>query len=158
MKGRTINALLRQSEEWHAQATQRRENRPKKGNIIWEKCQINSFIKEDGILQNGNYKKFIIRELLSSNELQKEGTAINHCVGAYSHKCETRQCAIFTLEQYSFLDELVEKMLTIEVNLTNYQLAQVKGKHNRQTTEKEKNIIQLWLTQNQIKKSKWIDW
>ncbi len=156
MKGRTINALLRQSEEWHAELAQRRKANSLKKNIIWEKCNINTFVKEEGAFEHNNYKKFVLRELLSSNELQKEGSAMNHCVASYAYKCEKRTTAIFTLEQIAYWGELCEKMVTIEINLNTKEVVQIKGKYNRQPTQRESNIVQMWIDENNLRKSRWI--
>ncbi len=161
MKGRTINALLRQSEEWHTQTALERAIRDKmpSKNAVWEKSPIFDFQKEEGNFEKGNnFKRFTIRELLSVNALQKEGSAMNHCVASYASKCIGKHTAIFALEVGTYYDEIVEKMVTLEIDLRKKQLVQAKGKYNRLTTEKERNIINLWLNENQIEKSKWISW
>lgn len=57
---------------------------------------------------------------------------------------------------YAETDEGMEKLLTIEVDTAERQIRQVRGKRNRRPTEKEKEVIQRWATQEGLELAPYI--
>lgn len=159
MKGRTLNALIRQSDEWHLRIREERasKNVPLK-NIIWENSFIKPFERVEGNIETTNHKIYTIKELLNSNELSKEGKEMGHCVGSYAQKCVKRNTAIFAFGTRNYWELKTERLVTIEINLQTMEIVQAKGKYNRNTTEKERQIIGYWLDENNLEKSRWINW
>ncbi|TAE70139.1 MAG: hypothetical protein EAZ85_12205 [Bacteroidetes bacterium] len=156
MKGRTISALLRQSDEWHL--VFQKELKEKNAPQTWEKSFVNDFEKEEGSFEKNNYKQYFISELLSAKQLREEGQKMMHCVGGYVSQCVKRRTAIFTFEMGTFGGLNHEKLITIEIDLIQRKLVQAKGKHNRNTNSNERRIIELWLNANFLKKSTWVNW
>ncbi|MCU0438756.1 MAG: PcfJ domain-containing protein [Raineya sp.] len=149
MKGRTINSVLRQTQEWH-QTLNRRLNRG--GNYVWKTCGIDGFIWEEG---TGVKNKFYeIQELLSTNELKTEGAKQKHCVASYETRCYKGQCAIFTLKSEEF--GMIETLITLEVDLNSKTIVQARGKYNRAMQPKEKHLVMLWAQNENLKVSKWV--
>ncbi|MGD1839593.1 MAG: PcfJ domain-containing protein [Thermonemataceae bacterium] len=149
LKGRTINALLRQTQAWHEEMN-RRWNRG--GTYIWKTCGIEGFGLEEGTLQPP--KTYWIRELLSSKELQMEGKKHNHCVASYALGCYQKRCAIYSLYVEEFACET--SLITIEVSLVDKTIVQARGKYNRSMKPNERRIVALWAAQEALTISKWV--
>jgi hypothetical protein len=144
MNSRTPESLLCQVEAWH----RRLGKETKSENLQWERSNIRDFEFQTGSKKTGNLKIWRIKELLDSRELIAEGRAMKHCIASYAHSCARRRCAIFTME---FENEGgLEKLLTIEVQLGNRQIGQVRGKFNRYATQKELNILKRWALRERL--------
>lgn len=150
MKGRTVDTLLAAVEAWHRALGRE----AKSGNLQWKKSHHEPFSFVEGTRQHKNMTVWRIRELLSSNELIAEGRAMKHCVASYARSCHSGTCSIWTMDVET--DEGMEKLLTIEINTAEKQIRQVRGKRNRRPTEKEKEIIQRWATQESLELASYI--
>ena len=73
---------------------------------------------------------------------------MGHCVGSYSHSVEAGQCSIWALTLED--NEGNWAMNTIEVDRYG-RLVQIRGKHNRQPTAKEQNILSRWANEKGLK-------
>jgi hypothetical protein len=124
MKGRTPNALLRQVEAWQV-GQNRLRNRG--GSMIWQPSGIREGVFE---MSGGTGKWFRMMELLSSNELQDEGSAMSHCVYTYTSSCSRGRCAIFSLRTEDLQTQEQERLATIEVDLRTYRVVQVRARFN----------------------------
>lgn len=138
IKGRTAAALLEQSAQWH-----RRISRSKKrGRSIWEPCGISEFRKEEGILGRKSHKIWTITELLSSDDLHKEGRAMRHCVYSYARSCVAGRSSIWSLKIQSNEDTI--HAVTIEINMGSKRIVQAKKAFNKPPTQQEWMIIEQW--------------
>jgi hypothetical protein len=159
MKGRTISALLRQTEEWHAElrqlAQQRAKARYKRVDLKWDTCGIYGFTYETGNSENKSYQRFTIRELLSSEALREEGREQHHCVSSYDRSCADKHNAIFTMhiKKQSMADI---KAVTIQVRLTSMEIVQAKGARNRSITPVEREVIERWANREYLSISKFL--
>jgi len=145
MKGRTIQALLRQTHVWLIGKNLLNE---RKGRFVWETCGIRSF---DYV---GCWGIYSIKELTSSEELYLEGKVQSHCVSGYAWSSYKKRCAIFSMrvkEETSFV-----RTITIEVDLDNERIVQAKGRFNRTLSYAEKEILLMWAEQESLKVAKWI--
>ena len=155
MKGRTPDALLRQSDEWHRQQAAVRgagkyPERWKPQNLIGD---------GEYIVGNALYK---IIQLTSRNELVEEGKVMSHCVGSYVSSCVSGQCSIFSLRKIETekINQRTGKMeaeyplVTIEVR--NNQIVQARGKFNAKPTEGANNIMQRWAHDEKLTISRYI--
>ena len=141
MQGRAAASLLRAVDEWH-----RRLGRETAGGPFqWRKSVIGEFRFMEGTKESHNMKVWRIRELLSSQELIAEGRRMRHCVASYARSCSQGLCSIWSLEVET--EAGVEPLLTIEVNPRRKEMCQVRGKHNRRPTEKEKDVLRRWAMQ-----------
>lgn len=142
MKGRTVNALLQQVERWHHGLGKRKAGL----SLNWPKSSVRDFEFTEGSAENRNMRIWKIRELLSSSELIDEGRQMKHCVATYSQSCSRGVCGIWSVTLQT--KEGVEKVLTVEVQLKQKEIRQVRGKMNRLAQPKEREIIQRWAAQS----------
>jgi hypothetical protein len=141
MKGRSVLAMMRGMEEWHADLAKRKavvgkeykpsgikaghyefKHRTAEGNFVTLTCDIN--------------------EILTSKLLHAEGSALKHCVLSYSWSIEQGNCSIWSMTFNG------DRAVTIEVR--GRQISQVRGMRNRQSTSEEFKIIQKWAQENQL--------
>lgn len=81
----------------------------------------------------------------SSEKLINEGSSLSHCVASYVSEVIDRKCQIVFLR---CKEELEESLVTIEVRGSSVR--QVRGKHNRSATEKEKLFVSKWAAEKGI--------
>ena len=145
MRGRTPETLLHQVNEWHRQlGKDTGEN-----NLQWTRSKIGELrLREHGNEKN-SMRFWILRELLSTDELIDEGRAMNHCVRSYAKSCYIGKTSIWTLETEDD-DNGRRKVLTIEVLLVEKLIRQVRGKRNRLPTLKEKSMLSRWAKKEKL--------
>ena len=118
LKGRTLQSLIRQSNEWHKKSLDER------GNQFWAACGIKGFKIER------KEEVIILEELTGSKLLSDEGRKMKHCVGSYTPLCIIGKTAIFSLRKYS-LGLLIDTLATVEVSLVTKRIVQAKAKMNK---------------------------
>lgn len=133
MKGRTVDSLLKQVENWHNLLGR---GKPKLPDAIWTQSKISPFTFVEG--QDKNQKTWRIRELSSTQALRLDGLTLKHCVVSFADSCKRGESTIWSMT----LDQ--EKILTIEVSSKLKKIRQVRGLRNRMATPKEKEIISRW--------------
>lgn len=138
MKGRNAESLLRQIESWHEKLGIRRSAKVSH----WKKSHIKDFFFVEGSETKENMRVWRIFELLSHEELQQEGRHMNHCVATYASSCHRGRSSIWSMSVETH--EGIKKVLTIEVRSKEMDIEQVRGKHNRRATAKEREIIHQW--------------
>jgi PcfJ-like protein len=150
LKGRTLQSLIRQSDEWHHLLT---KNQRKMGLTFWNAVFIHPFEIEEG----KDEKKVIYKmvELLSNKELTEEGSKMHHCVGSYSNYCEKGRTRIVSLRKYSFGME-TERMATIEVDVKAKRIVQAKYRYNKTIAPKASLLMQDWASQENLQLSSYL--
>ena len=151
VKGRTPEALLRQTEAWHLRHNHARN---RGGALVWKASGVGEFTAGEG--KEARRKEYAVRELLSSNELLAEGKAMHHCVSSYADSCNAGKCSIFSLSVYLPTAFETQRLVTIEVNLRNRQVVQAKRKYNAVPMPKEMQLIREWADQTGLTLSKWL--
>ncbi|HQY88697.1 MAG TPA: PcfJ domain-containing protein, partial [Tepidisphaeraceae bacterium] len=113
MKGRSVESLMRQMREWHAQLARI----PKRGamNFAWQPSGIPEMERIEGTSPNQTIVRVV--ELLTSGDLFEEGRKLHHCVASYAHSCMARRVSIFSLRVDQ--GKGVERLITLEVQLSN---------------------------------------
>lgn len=141
--GRTYDSLSKQVERWHRQL-----GKEKKGGSIqkWEHSKISNFEYTEGTEGRESYKRYIIRELTSTDDLVSEGRAMRHCVASYAYQCVNGRCSIWSLSLHDKTGDW--RLLTIEV--VRGQITQMRGPQNRPTTAKERSIVTRWASKEGI--------
>lgn len=136
LKGRTLQSLLRQSDVWH-----NRFKHIKNTGLCWKPCGIEGFRikKKEEVMR--------LEELTESKQLSAEGQAMKHCVASYASYCSHGRSAIFSMRKYSG-DVLLERLATIEVNLSSRKIVQAKGKMNRAISDEVKKYMLNWAEEN----------
>lgn len=131
LKGRTLQSLTRQSDEWH------KKEILVKGAQTWSTCGI------DGFKIEKKEEVIALEELLGSKLLANEGRDMKHCVGSYVSYCRMGRSAIFSMRKYSS-GVLKETMATIEVNLASKRVVQAKAKLNAKISVESKKHLEIW--------------
>jgi hypothetical protein len=144
LKGRTLNSLLRRSEEWHNRFS------PKSSTIVqWKPSGIYEYETEkDGIIIK-------VEELTEHKDLVSESKTMRHCVQTYSYYCSQGLSTIFSMRSY--IDGvLLEAMATIEVNLQSGTIVQAKGKMNRPVSAAAKKHMETWAAKERLEISEYL--
>jgi hypothetical protein len=140
MKGRTVDSLIRSSDEWHKIQAQAATRAPviRRGYtpVIRDYKWIRSDIKGYNYNSSNNKDFYDIIEMLSSEELRDLSHSQRNCVYSYASSCADGRCKIFTLRLNR------EPLLTIEVR--GYSLVQIKGKANTNPKESEMRHVRRW--------------
>lgn len=89
--------------------------------------------------KNEKYNGWTIKKVTSENNLQTEGSKMQHCVGGYCERVERGNTRI-----YSLRDPRNEPHVTMEVT-GNWNFEQVKGKSNSEPKPEYKLAIGEWL-------------
>jgi len=92
-----------------------------------------------------------ITELKSAQDLVNEGRKMKNCVASYAYSCASGNSAIFSVERIFPVSQLIEKVATLEVQPSNRNLVQAKGKCNSAVTSKAMNVVNRWRQANGIK-------
>ena len=127
MKGRTLDALQKRMENWHATLAR----------LGWK---VKREWKSSGLLPLDKVAKdplsaamchWRISELTDTMALAEEGSVMRHCVRSYQDACIKGDKAIFSLRLTLSDNKAVRRLLTIEVNLHRRAVVQVRGKCNQ---------------------------
>ena len=150
LRNRTPESLLRHMHLWHNKLAV--DNRVQL--VRWLPSDIEPFVLVEGDPSNNgsairNWKRWTIRELLSTLALVAEGRHLRHCVASYANSCARRNSSIWTMELEC--DATSTKLLTIEVQLVTRTIVQVRGKLNRLPNNKEMQIVERWASASKLK-------
>lgn len=126
MKGRTLAALQKRREEWHAQLA-RETRRPAKA---WNASGFEPLYAQERDA-HGILNTWTIRELCDSQALQQEGREMRHCVLTYAGGCLQGTTSIWSLRVRPGNDIRTRRLLTIEVNNARRAIVQVRGRCNQ---------------------------
>jgi PcfJ-like protein len=137
LKGRTLQSLMRQTDEWH------RRTFHTKGNQFWSSCGLYGYKVER------KEEVVKIEELTGSKWLADEGRTMKHCVSSYTHFCVAGKTAIFSLRKYS-LGILTDRLATIEVNLSLKRVVQAKAKLNKKISDDARKHLDEWADKNEL--------
>ncbi len=137
LKGRTLQSLLRQSDEWHERCLFLR------GSHFWAASGMYGYKAEKKM------EVVTMEELTGSKLLADEGRTMKHCVATYAHLCVAGKTAIFSLRKYSF-GLLTERMATIEVNLSIRRIVQAKAKMNKKISDEARKHLDEWANKNEL--------
>lgn len=141
MHHRDPEALLAAVEKWHVGLGRMSRGR---GVMDWE--PVKGIVPlELSMGEGNNHKVWKIDELLSSDELRAEGTALGHCVFSYDQSCASGRCSIWSMRCFGGGSGRKSR-LTIEV--TNGCIRQARGLHNAKATEQQKKILEQWASKN----------
>ncbi|WP_165235284.1 PcfJ domain-containing protein [Aquisphaera insulae] len=139
MKGRTLRSLWRNALAWQ-QDRGMQGRRPFKR---WPRSEIGEFRLVEAGIADRPARSWAIRELLTSRELQIEGSAMHHCVGTcYLDLCLTRRASIWSMSVEDVDGR--RRVLTIEVNPDTMTVVQAKRCCNARPRPKDLQILGLW--------------
>jgi hypothetical protein len=136
MKGRRPESLIRAVERWHRQLWARRGPPAQ-----WKPSGIPPFVVAQ--TEEVGRKMYALSELISSAELEEEGTAMSHCVANYRTQCESGQSSIWSLTVEDAFGH-VQRLLTVEVRNWSREIVQALGKYNQPPQPEQLNILDRW--------------
>lgn len=145
MKGRSPDTLLTQVACWHRALA--RDNRVQVRQ--WSPQPFGGFELLEGDLARENWKRWTVRELVSTQSLLAEGRSMKHCVGSYADSCSRGTSSIWTMEAET--EGGVVKAVTIEVRNGQRLICQVRGRANRRATLSEQRILRCWAAKSGLK-------
>jgi hypothetical protein len=139
MKGRTKRSLLKQVDEWHKKLRYRHEPNP----THWKPSDIGEFrYAEQGWRDGVPHRNWVIRELLSSAELYREGRAMQHCVAVYARACAGRMSSIWSMRFDNGIAR--SRVMTIEVDMKRRMICQARHRRNAPPNGKAREIMERW--------------
>jgi len=149
IKGRTLAALLRQTEEWHTHLS--RVGVAKNVNVkSWKGIDLENY----HVLLT-NQQTYEIVQYTTSAELVQEGSEMRHCVSSYARSCAEGRVSIWSLRQIVKKGLDIKKCLTIELD-SSRRIVQIRGKNNRKPEAFESSIISLWAVKENLTVSKFV--
>ncbi|MEM9673480.1 MAG: PcfJ domain-containing protein [Bacteroidota bacterium] len=151
MKGRTWNALWRQTEAWHEQL-----NRERKlgGRYVWEHSNIGERLIIRG--SGTKTKTFQLIELCSSKALAMEGRKMRHCVSSYAYTCYKQRSTIFSLRMHEQTTAEETTLATIEVDLKQRRVVQAKARFNEPISQRAQQIMEKWASEEGLTLATWL--
>jgi hypothetical protein len=138
IEGRTIKSLLRLTEAWHADLSNKKDVLK----LAWRPSGIQGyrFLERRGTEQPD--LDWGIYELLGSAALYAEGRAMHHCVYDYSRMCQQGETTIWSLRLR--VNDQEKSMATIQVNTRKRSIIQVRAKCNFPVVGRSHDIIRDW--------------
>ena len=146
VKGRSVEKLMDQMEEWHEDlgqevAVEEDLGRGRKAPVTWDRSGFRPLRVQEEVPQTGETITWMVQELTSSRELLSEGRAMKHCVGTYAKNCRAGKSSIWSLHA---VDESKERqpVMTIAVDVKGKAVTQVRGRYNIAPVGKAKSVKQ----------------
>lgn len=138
MKGRTLEALLSQAQEWYLEMQKMRN---KANYLSWLPSGVKEMHLE--IIKEGKTVSYVAKELLTSEELYQEGCDMNHCVADYIDDCYAKETSIFSLRRQE--EGAIKKLATIEINPRTLDILQAEGNCNTPLSPEATEALNHWL-------------
>ncbi len=138
MKGRSLEALLNQAQEWYLEMQKMRN---KANYLSWLPSGIKGMHLE--IVKNDAPILYSAKELLTSEELYQEGCDMNHCVADYIDDCYAKKTSIFSLRKQE--GDTIKKLATVEINPYTLEVMQAEGKCNTPLSEEAAMAFNHWM-------------
>jgi hypothetical protein len=136
MRGRSASSLLLAVERWHRQLAARQGTF-----TCWKPTGMPPLVITEA--REGEEKRYAITELISSAELEDEGTAMGHCVASYRSSCICGHSSIWSLT-VEYAAGRVERLLTLEVCNWRREIIQARGRFNRMPEPDELCLLTRW--------------
>ena len=130
--------LLAESDDWHRRIQEAAKLERNK-NIFYPFLGI----PDIHILYDDNV--YLVKQILSREELRLEGLMMGHCVYSYDPMCAYEETYIFRVQV--LCEDKWQSKLTIQViyESNKVKIVQAKGKYNREPCPEEKIFLQKWL-------------
>jgi len=138
MRGRTVEATLREVEAWHARLGR---TTVATAAAHWQPSGIAPLEEVEGT-DPAHSRRWQIREIVSGEGLVREGARMEHCVASYAGSCAAGRSSIWTME--CTVAGTTTPHVTIEVHPGSRRIGQVRGKHNRAATPEELSWVRRW--------------
>jgi hypothetical protein len=134
MKGRSLDKLLRQVDEWHEELGIEEDEEW----IEWPGSGIRAYSTEEEDERLGTTVRWSVVELCDSRALAQEGQAMHHCVRTYAPRCASGIISVWSL-QAALGEGESQPVLTIAVNNRMKLITEYRGKHNLRPEDRPRN-------------------
>lgn len=137
MKGRSIDKLLRQVEDWHGEFALSQH-------VDWEEWSssgLRGYECEEEDEHLGATLRWSVQELCDSWALAEEGQALHHCVKSYARLCAKGENSVWSL-QAEGAEQKKPNVLTIAVDNKHRRVTQFRGKFNMVPNDKKRTAKQ----------------
>lgn len=132
IKGRSINKLIREVDDWHEQLSGEEYDYVEE----WEPSSLRAFALTEYNEALKARIQWTIQELCTSALLQLEGRMMHHCVGSYVKKCISGEASIWSLRSRKDEEDAEQHhILTIAVDNKKHKVTQALGKFNLKPQE-----------------------
>lgn len=147
VKSRTIAQLRRDSQAYLGRIQNRANARAARAQarllMTGKRSKLISWAPHPSVrpmeLKQADFQYKII-ELTDENQLNREGSVMNHCVGGYTYKCTDEDGSIWSLREYR--NGTWYSLVTIE--LEGSQIVQARGPFNAAPTPEQRKLIRAW--------------
>ena len=132
MKGRSIEKLLRQVDQWH-------EGLGLEGDeewIEWPSCGVRGFECDEEDQHLGTRLHWSIVELRDSQALVQESQVMHHCARTYAPRCARGEGSVWSLQAAVGAGER-QQILTISMDNHRKVITEFRGKHNLEPSFKK---------------------
>ena len=145
IKGKCLQTLLADAESWEKSQHEDTEDR-----VVGFEFSPSEQIAPSFQFQCAEQGWWSIKQLLSSSALVREGKNMEHCVGEieYANACRAGESTIWSLRCDHGTG--TENLLTIEVDVEENNITEMRGKRNRVATAKERGTVRIWAFINKI--------
>ena len=147
VKGRSIDKLLGQMEEWHGElganfdGDENGRSGGKYAQVRWEPSGISPLRVQEDDPNTGERTTWMVQELNSHRELAAEGRELHHCVASYAKNCVKGNTSVWSLQAVDAAKER-HRVMTIAVDAKSRNVTQVRGKYNIAPVGKAQNMDQ----------------
>jgi hypothetical protein len=141
LKGKSVRNLLVEIDQWHEQIRFSRILKRVGAKKLAESEIETYFTDHDG-------ESFMIKQIKRTNELFYEGEYLHHCVYTYRRYCMDGSTFIFSLRK---IDENAAETPLITIEVVSNEIRQMKGKFNRLPSYLERELIQIWARDKQLR-------
>jgi len=108
----------------------------------WKPIGIHSFQTDDIRLSLYGSRSWTIREILTRDELVREGTELNHCVATYAGRCLGGLSSIWSLKVHGL--QTTRRVITIEIEPRKRTIVTALGDRNTSPSEDARRVMDAW--------------
>lgn len=148
-RNKAANRLLDSALQWWA-ATQ--SKRPR---LSWKATGIGGFEVEDALREPWHSRRWTIRELTDSKELEAEGIGLRHCVAIYAEACLARRSSVWSLSS-SGLRGQCRRVLTITVDPLTRTIVEARGRCNSRPKPDAREVMLQWAASRRLRVETWV--
>lgn len=107
--------------------------------LTWAPLGIDGYSWQEDADQDWTWT---VSELLTSDDLSAEGTAMRHCVANYARLCAQRESSIWSMVCHSHRGH--QRVLTVEINPAIRAIVQARGRRNKRPSRQARRVMEHW--------------
>ncbi|MEX0714729.1 MAG: PcfJ domain-containing protein [Pirellulales bacterium] len=127
----------------------------KRPELSWNETGIGGFELVEPVGGSWHSRRWTIRELTNSNEIEAEGKGLRHCVGTYAEDCFKRRSSIWSLTCSDHRSRF-RRLLTIEVDPQTRVIVQARGACDSRPKPDARKVMLQWAASRRLRVEKWV--